>query len=332
MSHQHETILRQWQMLRYIPRFPGKITARILQTRLTSDGYVISKRTIERDLNHLSLTFPLVQDDRDKEYGWSWQKNAPSFDLPGLSNHEALTFVMVEQQLSNLLPSSTLSHLKPYFEMAHNQLNNAIKTSNIKSWLSKIRTIQPNQTLLAPEVNQDIQQVVTEALLQDKQIKIKYKNRDGATKEFSLHPMGLVQRGGVIYLNGLINDFTDLRMLALHRIIAAELLEDAIQKIPNYSLDEEIKKGFFDFGRGEFINLKAHFTFESGKHLLESPLSVDQKINVIEDQLAIEASVPNTPQLLWWLLAFGDGVEVIEPSELRAKISETLKKATAQYS
>ena len=332
MAHQHETILRQWQMLRHIPRYPYKITARVLKEKLSVDGFVISKRTIERDLIQLSLSFPLYQDDRDKQYGWSWQKDAPSFDLPGLGNNEALTMVMVEQYLSELLPSSTVDVLKPYFIAAHKQLNSNLKSTNIKSWLNKVRTVQPNQTLISPKVNLEIQKVITDGLLFDKQLKIKYRNRDGEIKEYRIHLLGLVQRGGVIYLNVRINDFEDIRMLVMHRIESAELLDEATQYPKAYDLDKEVSKGSFDFGNGEIITLKAKFSSEAGKHLLETPLSNDQSLVVLNDGgFSLTATLASTPQLNWWLLALGCGVEVLEPLELRTHIYSVLKKAVQLY-
>ncbi|MGZ8967548.1 MAG: hypothetical protein ACXW1C_06525, partial [Gallionella sp.] len=106
-----DTLRRQWLMLHKIPRSPQKITARDLHESLMAEGFDVGKRTIERDLHSLSELFPLVLDDRDRPYGWSWLKDAPLFSLPGLSNAEALTLAMVEQHLNSLLPSSTLQQL-----------------------------------------------------------------------------------------------------------------------------------------------------------------------------------------------------------------------------
>ena len=82
-------------MLRCIPRYPRKVTARELMERIQSEGYSITKRTVERDLQAMSAIFPLVADEREKPYGWSWSVDAPSFDLPGLSPSQALTFKSV---------------------------------------------------------------------------------------------------------------------------------------------------------------------------------------------------------------------------------------------
>ncbi len=94
-KNNHETLHRQWQMLRLIPRHPYKITAKQLYEKLHTENYIVTKRTVERDLLALSDSFPIVSDEREKPYGWSWAKNGANFDLPGMSNTEALTFNLV---------------------------------------------------------------------------------------------------------------------------------------------------------------------------------------------------------------------------------------------
>lgn len=102
-----------------IPRYPLKITAKELHSRLQSEQFVVTKRTVERDLLALSKLFPLVSDERDKPYGWSWAKDAPTFSLPGLSHNEALTLVMVEQHLK---PSNTAFTRSPLFSAASSSI------------------------------------------------------------------------------------------------------------------------------------------------------------------------------------------------------------------
>jgi predicted DNA-binding transcriptional regulator YafY len=320
-------------MLRHIPRYPLKVTARTLKDRLDLDGFIVTKRTIERDLLDLSSTFPLALDDREKPYGWSWQKDAPSFDLPGIGNNEALTMMMVEQHLTNLLPATTIEVLKPYFKSAHQHLTATVKAHDVNSWLNKVRTVQPNQTLLAPKIKPELQRIVTEALLTDKQLQIQYKRRgESKISAYRIHPLALIQRGGLIYLYVRINDYEDIKILALHRIEAAEILSDPTQYPENFDIDQEIAKGRLDFGAGDTITLKAKFTAEAGDHLFETPLSLDQSIDQQDDgSLLVTVDVADTPQLLWWLLALGAGVEVLEPLSLREKIADSLSRAATIY-
>ena len=333
MSSNHETLLRQWQMLRYIPRYPGKITATQLKSRLDSEDFNVTKRTVERDLQDLSLAFPLMLDDRSRPYGWSWQKDAPAFDLPGLGNNEALTLIMVEQHLSSLLPATTLDVLAPYFKAAKQHLTAIPKAQHVRSWLNKVRTVQPTQPLLPPKINSKVQQTVSEAILTDRQLHISYRRRgDKKPVEYRIHPLALIQRGSLIYLYVRIFDYEDTKILVVHRIESASLLEEAIKFPPNFNIDDAIIQGRFGFGDGDMIQLKARFAQDSGEHLYETPLSQDQKIEELPNSyLLITATVADTPQLSWWLLGFGDGVEILQPTSLREAFAKMSKSLHAIY-
>jgi predicted DNA-binding transcriptional regulator YafY len=333
MPSNHETLLRQWQMLRCIPRYPYKITARDLKEKLDAEDFNVTKRTVERDLMDLSSTFPLALDDREKPYGWSWQKDAPAFDLPGLGNNEALTLMMVEQHLNTLMPATTLDVMAPYFKAARQHLTAVPRTQHVRSWLNKVRTVHPNQPLLAPKIKPEVQHAVSEALLTDRQLQISYRRR-GDTKpcEYRIHPLALVQRGGIVYLVVHIQDYQDTRILALHRIESATIQEQSSESPAGFNIDDEIASGLFGFGDGTMIQLKARFVADRGEHLFETPLSKDQKIEELPDGgLMVTATVADTPQLVWWLLALGDGVEVMEPPALREKIADTIRAMMEHY-
>jgi predicted DNA-binding transcriptional regulator YafY len=51
------TLIRQWQMLRLLPRAPKIITVHELLKKLEQKGYSITRRTLERDLLLLKEDF-----------------------------------------------------------------------------------------------------------------------------------------------------------------------------------------------------------------------------------------------------------------------------------
>lgn len=326
-----DTLLRQWQMLRMIPRYPQKITARDLYDKLKLEQFELTKRTVERDLLSLSETFPLVSDERDKPYGWSWKKDAPLFSLPGLSQTEALTLAMVEQHLNSLLPSSTLQQLEPYFSAAKQHLSAMPQRGRL--WLDKVRTVPPTQSLRPPQIKPAVQQVVYEALLADRQLEIQYlKKGQKQPVTYRIHPLAAIQRGHITYLCCRIADYEDLRTLAVHRIQQATPL-DAASNIPDgFSIDQVIQSGKFDFGAGELITLEAIFYNGVGEHLFETPITDAQMLTDLgEGRVKLVATVPNTLQLRWWLLGMGEGVEVIQPEMLREQIAETIGNMQLRY-
>lgn len=328
-----DTLLRQWQMLRMIPRFPQKITAGDLHKRLLAEQFNVTKRTVERDLLSLSEMFPLVSDERDRPYGWSWNKDAPVFNLPGLSHTEALTLAMAEQHLNALLPPSTLQQLQPYFNAAKQHLSNIPQCERTRSWLNKIRTVSPSQPLLPPNIKPAVQQTVYEALLADRQLEIKYLKR-GHEKavEYRIHPLAAIQRGHITYLYCRFSDYEDLRTLAVHRIQSATMLDETTNVPTGFSIDKEINSGKFGFCAEGEITLEAIFYHGVGDHLFETPIARNQILTELEDgAVKLVATVPNTLQLGWWILGLGDGVEVIQPKALRNQIAATIDKMQARY-
>lgn len=335
MPSNQDTLFRHWHMLRLIPRYPSKITVRALSQRLGQEGFNITVRTLQRDLQDLCTIFPLVVDDQDKPFGWSWQKDAASFDLPGLTVPEALTLAMVEQYLAQMLPVSVTEQLKPHFKAAHQRLDhdeNLPKQG--RSWLDKVRTVPPNQPLIPPQINHTIQQEVSYALLHEKQLKILYRKKgEQSTNEYRIHPLGMVQRGPVLYLHCRMFDYEDTRILAIHRIEEATALADNAIYPPDFDMDNEIQQGVWGFGSGDLIELVLRFTAIAGEHLSETPLSDNQTLETLADgYLLVRATVPDTQQLFWWLLGFGHQVEVVAPLELRGQLQESLLKTLSLYS
>lgn len=333
----YETVRRQWAMLQAIPRHPRKVTAHQLADALASDGYRVTKRTIERDLVALSEWFPLRRDDRSVPNGWSWNAQAPRIAVPGMSNDEALTFAMVERHLEQSLPTATVQHLKPYFDEARQHLRALPSARRARDWLSKIRSIPPSQPLIPPVVNPSVQHAVYEALLNDECLSMQYRKRERSKTTLypEVHPLALVQRGPVIYLHAALGDRPGqpLRTFALHRVVEVAATGKPAARPPEYDLDREIALGTWGFGAGKEITLEALFSPDRAAHLYETPLAPKQELRELASGWhRLKTRVVDSPQLVWWLLGFGDQVEVLRPKRLRDAIKKRLKAANEMYS
>ncbi len=334
MANAQESLSRQWLMLQWIPRYPRKTTARELVERLRVEDQVVTKRTVERDLAALSETFPLACDDRAKPFGWSWQKDAKQFSLPGMSPLQAMVLKLASTQLQPLLPAHLLEPLAPYFRQADATLREALGKRGVAEWSKRIAVVQPTQPLLPPKVARTVLAVVHEALAQQHQIDMRYRSRSAAAiMHYRVHPLGLVYRGVVGYLVGTIGNYGDVRQFALHRIHQARLLDEASYLPKVFDLETYAQSGVFGFMDNGLVKLVLRMESPAAAHLHETPLSDDQVI--IDDSRAgwarITGTVHDTSQLRWWLLAFGDQVEVIAPDPLRSSLAEIYRSAAKQY-
>lgn len=328
------TLIRQWEMLRLLPKGSGGpwIKASDIASRLNDAGYDISVRTVQRDLKELSTIFPIDLNDKNpRDYGWRWMKGA-HLDIPGLNTSEALAMRLVETHLKQLLPSSMLEALQGVFDQAKSRLEEVPIPSN---WLTKVKVVQPNQTLLPPHIDEVAQNAIYKALLENRKILAKYRSfwGDGST-EYVLNPLGLIMRGSVVYLVATAWDYEDPRHYALHRFEGAEVLDEECTIPEGFDLEQVIKSGFADFTSSKG-SLQLEFMCEDSiaGFLEETPLSEDQTINPSDEEwFKVCATVNDTWQLRWWLLSHGSGIKIISPASLQNEIAEELEAASRHYS
>ncbi|MGA7177980.1 MAG: WYL domain-containing protein [Thiobacillaceae bacterium] len=324
MDRNLDALSRQWHVLRMIPRYPKKITIQSILKGLNDNGIAVGGRTVYRDLAALSQAFPLMVDERAKPYGWSWQADAVALEVPSLSLSEALAFKLVEQFLEGLMPHATLVQLAPYFRMAERRLAAPAKDSPVHAWPDKVRVVSANQTLKPPWIDPQVQEAVSDALLFEQQMQLLYQRRaDPTLNEYRVHPLALVQRGPVTYLVATLFDYPGPRLLVLHRMHAVTVLKERSMRPADFNIDRYIASGALGFGDGELIHLEVIFHKDAADHLHKAPLSDDQEIvHIDETRVRVTATLAKTPQLEWWLMAFGDKVEVVKPQALRQQMQQ----------
>jgi len=282
-------------------------------------GFVVYPRKIQRDLNLLATLFPIESDTRSKPYGWYWPKDAPSLDVPGMDSHTALAFWLAKKHLETLLPNATAQKLQAHYKTAAQVLDTLSNNKGTNAWREKVRVLQRGPARHAPDIEPDIQQQVYDALLLNRRLNLTYQPRwREESKTYEINPLGLVFKDGITYLVCSMWDYPDIRLLTLHRVLTAHMLDIPSATPDGFNLDEYIASGELDFAVGGSIKLKALISENLSFHLGERPLSDDQLIEKDEDEdLVLSATVQDTNELRWWLLGFGDQVEVLEPAELR---------------
>lgn len=324
-------------MLGMIPRAPRKITVKELVFQLQERGFSVpNTRLVERNLQDLrdSPSFPL-DNDGHKPAGWSWDRDAQLFDMPGMDQHTALTFLLVEQFIAGMLPRSTRGFLQPHVNKAREVMKAGGR--KLSTWPRKIAILPKGQPLVTPQVKDAVIEVVYEALLQERRFIATYKKRDAArAKSYRVNPLGLVFRNDQIYLVCLLDQHPEPRQLVLHRMQRAELLDEAREIPKGFDLDVYVKRGGFHYSDADQgvleIDLALRVNKEVYGQLQETRLSPEQSIKDLGDGwFELRARVTQDRQLWWWLLSFGSQVQVLEPSSLRDKFIKEIKQMAKNY-
>lgn len=252
---------------------------------------------------------------------------------------EALALQLLQRFANNQMPALLADDLKALFDVAGEVLARipAGAPRHYAKWLGKVAAEPGNFTLRHPQIVRDVFAAVSQALLMEHEVEIRYRYRTGdpskAGKEATrvVQPLGLVEVGGVGYLIAATKDRSSPVMYRLDRMISAAVL-GPFNYPGTFSLESYIKRQRnFDFFPEGMILLSLRFRGIAGDHLIESPMSEDQQVTRRGDVLEVTGTVMASKRLRWWLRSFGANVEVVEPQALRQEFAEAARALYAQY-
>ncbi len=303
-----ETTQFALELMRRIPR-NRKITVDELHRQLLDAGIIRDVRSIQRQLKALSAHFGIECDDRSRPHGYRWLPDAEGLALPHLSPQESLLLRLAEEHLRHLLPPKLMKSMDGFFEQARRNLGEGENAKLEREWPHKVRVVATSQPLLPPKILPNVFEAVSEALYANRWLHVEYINAVGKRSQADVMPLGLAQQGPGMYLVCRYKGFDDERSLALHRIQSAALSTLSFQRPKDFDLKRYDDEGRFRFGNGERIRLSFTISQEYGRHLLEMPLSNDQKEKQQRDgSLRITATVVDSLLLTQWLQGFGEEV------------------------
>ena len=303
-------------ILRIIPRRHYTTTAH-LYAQLTAAGHQFTRRTLQRYLDLLCERFPIECDMRSKPYGYRWLEGTQGFSVPLLTPPEALLLELAHRQMAELLPQRTLAALAPLFASAEHQLATNQRAASERHWVQKVARIPDSQPQLPPRLSPGVLETISEALLEERSLRLAYRNAQGKRKEAArVYPLSLAQQGTRLYLVCRFDGYNNERILALARISHAESGEPFTYPA-DFDLSAYLDGGHFGVRRGPTVRLSFCVDSTIGQHLVESSLSRDQKVEVLENSVRITATVTDTELLRRWLRGWGDAVWdiCIEPAE-----------------
>ena len=328
-----DTVLRHLAMLASIPVRPNaKSTREIREELLEQDSeYDVSVRSIQRSLEMLSTRFPIASEVRGRANYWYWIDKHALTQIPAMGQPTAFVLRLASEYLKPLMPASALRRLAPYFRHA----DEVISGTGLGRWVERARILGRGPLLQPPDVKDEVLETVSAALMNNRQVEVAYRSRAGTrAQRIVLNPLGVVSRDGVVYLVATSWEYEDIRHYVLHRMAKPVLLETPSKSPPEFSLSAHIQEELrfsYPVNPGS-MSLRALFAREAAFHLTESRLSPDHRTTEWEDgRVLLEATVPDTADLRWWLLGFGSAVEVLEPASLREEFQSQARELNTMY-
>lgn len=274
----------------------GKATAPEL-----AEKFEVSVRTIYRDIDALSGAGIPVYAEAGRN-GGIYLMNSFVLDKAVLSEEEkqeiltALQSINIMQNTSN---SQTLQKLSAIFNL------------NSENWLEVDFSRWGNK-----EYDNEKFELLKQAIIRCRNIKIHYANSCGVTGERIVQPLKLVYKSKAWYLKAFCTDKQGFRIFKLNRILDLEVLNENFQRRkfpePVNTSDEEYNQIILRFP--EEMAYRVYDEFDK--------MQVQQDEN---GDLTVFANMPEDAWLTGFLLSFGTQVDILSPAYLREAIAEQAK-------
>ena len=313
-----DTTIRYLEMLQFLPRYPRKKSLYEIRNHLSKCGFIVSDRTIQRDLKKLETPFGLICDDRSIPFGWSFNTVAKRSDISEIDESEALLLMLMKEHLLTAIPLDMFPRMELIFKKATKVLNDSNK-DKLNKWKTKIKTKSASMNYIPPKTNKVLSSKIVSCLLEETQFMALYVSRNGKSNHI-YNPLALVSHGNIQRLICTRDDSEDLiRHLPLHRFRSCKQLKKNAN-IPNgFDVNNYLKTGEIEFLYKKNINFEADFRLDSGIHLFDTPISENQilKINKEKKYINVKATINDTETLRRWILSFGIKVNVKKPAYLK---------------
>jgi predicted DNA-binding transcriptional regulator YafY len=298
----------------------GQVTAAEVAAELE-----VSVKTARRDLEALSIAGIPVYSSPGRNGGWSLLGGART-DLSGLTAAEARTLFLVAGPSSAVTPEAKAALRKLVRALPETFRAEAEKAASAivldpAGWGGRRPSTPPHLEALQ------------QAVISGVQVRLGYTDAKGSTTERTVHPLGLVAKGNTWYL--VADTPSGRRTFRVWRVQSVELTGEPSVRPPDFDLHrawEEIV-ATLDEGRGlRHVTALARgdlvrwLRVQFGTRLTVAGPEEDGRVRV---DLGFP---PGHDDPARELAGYADGIEVLDPPDVRARLAEIGGALVSTYS
>jgi len=282
----------------------------------------MSRRTVFRDLKELqSLGVLYHYDARTGGY-----KMDPEFFLPpiDLNLQEAMSLLLLVHKVRNQMQlpfnnSALLAALK---------IENNLPTKIRQYCNTALRNISTRAGAQSPmDLLDKTFAQLQKAIAKKRKVNIRYHSLfEGEIIDVTLCPYHLLYNHRAWYVLGHSSRHKSIRTFKFNRIREMKILDKCFVDGADFDMYEYLGRAWSMIPEGRIYNIKLRFLRKVADNVTEVQWHSTQKVTRNSDGSAtMEFRVDGLGEIIWWILGYGDQVQVLAPKALRNKVVEMAK-------
>lgn len=281
-----------------------------------------SRRTVFRDLKELrAIGVPYHYDSKTGGYTIE-----PGFFLPpvDLNLQEALSLLLLVHKASKQLQlpfknSALLAALK---------IENHLPFKIRKYCDTALKHIFVRPGAQAPMNSLDVTFAqLQKAITKKHKVSIRYNSLSaGEVVELDLNPYHLLYNDRAWYVLGYSSLHKSVRIFKLNRIRKLKITEQYFVGGEDFDLSDYFGKAWSMIPEGRIYNVKLRFLPKVARNVTEVQWHSTQEVTRNSDgSVTVEFRIDGLGEITWWILGYGDQVQILAPKALRKRVLEKAK-------
>ena len=322
-----EHFRRQWRLYQTLTGIPSGKTGVEL-----AEVFGVSSKTIQRDLATLRAVGIPVEEVVEQRGRKRWKVPLDTSRVPQFTFEEAAAIYLGRRFLDPL--AGTL--LWDASQRAYAKLKVTFQAHTLKYLETLASSIHQTAIGLSDyaERAQWIDLLMT--AIEDRAIAgIQYQSLKSDTPQaYPVHPLGFIYHEGTLYLVAFAPHQGEIRHYKVDRVHGVELTTDHFTAPVGFDLSRHLSNSFGVFHTDEPLKtVHIRFAPDAARYIQEHRWHQSQKLSPEPDgSVLCELQLSGLTEVQSWVMSFGPRAEVLEPTELREAIRDSLRAALGAYS
>lgn len=309
---------RQIYILSLLSENPKGYTVADILNRLNDWGVKVSSKTINRDLDDLSVDYAIQEDYRNgKTYYYADKYSLKNVDL-------------TIQDLASLAFAKEVLREYEHLLMGKNAMSFIDKVVEGSAALNKLQFEKLCNQIQLPSQkggNMDIVKEETEKAIQnaiDNKYKLKisyYSYSSDESTERVIHPYRMILLDSYINVEAYCELRNEVRRFRLSRVRDIEVLDQHFEEMKKVDND-----AFLNLAGTEIEDMELLFTGESIRYVKEYEKSRAKELKETKEGLYFYRKTAITADVISWVRGFGPEVKVLKPEWLAKQLKDEAKK------
>ncbi|MDD6071089.1 MAG: WYL domain-containing protein [Clostridiales bacterium] len=315
---------RQIYILSLLSENPKGYQAEEIRQRLHNWGIDVSRRTITRDIDELSLNYGIGEEERGgKTYYFADKYTLKNVDFT-IEDLASLAFTkeMLKEYSHLRMGSHAISFIDKIVEQSASL--NKLQFDALGSHFKHAGIRNDSRDV----INADVEKMIQNAIDNQNKIEIEYYSfsSDESTRRV-VHPYQLLLIDSYLCVEGYCELRKEVRRFRLSRIQKMEVLDVKFDLEKELSEFAKKNETFLKLSGEKVEELVLLFTGESIRYVKEYEAKRSKRLEETEKGLYFYGETAIAPDVIRWIRGFGPEVQVIEPAWLAKQLyqeAETL--------